>query len=173
MTTVFVAGSFDDLRSGQIRFLEEASKLGAVHVWLWSDEQVQFATGRAPKLPANERYYLLASLRYVARVTLVSGRMAAGALPDTGGQRPDVWVADEAGASDGQQAQCAALGVAYRVLRGSELTGFPAETRRAEAGPAGRKKVVVTGCFDWFHSGHVRFFEEVSELGDLLCGGGQ
>jgi cytidyltransferase-like protein len=32
--------------------------------------------------------------------------------------------------------------------------------------PPGRK-VVVTGCFDWFHSGHVRFFEEVSELGDL------
>ena len=30
-----------------------------------------------------------------------------------------------------------------------------------------RKKVIVTGCFDWFHSGHVRFFEECSELGDL------
>jgi cytidyltransferase-like protein len=30
-----------------------------------------------------------------------------------------------------------------------------------------RKKVVVTGCFDWFHSGHVRFFEECAELGDL------
>ena len=29
------------------------------------------------------------------------------------------------------------------------------------------KKVLVTGCYDWFHSGHVRFFEEVSELGDL------
>jgi cytidyltransferase-like protein len=29
------------------------------------------------------------------------------------------------------------------------------------------RKVVVTGCFDWLHSGHVRFFEEVSELGDL------
>ncbi|HXC99159.1 MAG TPA: adenylyltransferase/cytidyltransferase family protein, partial [Verrucomicrobiae bacterium] len=32
---------------------------------------------------------------------------------------------------------------------------------------AGRKKVVVTGCFDWFHSGHVRFCEEVSGHGDL------
>jgi cytidyltransferase-like protein len=26
---------------------------------------------------------------------------------------------------------------------------------------------VATGCFDWFHSGHVRFFEEASALGDL------
>ena len=27
--------------------------------------------------------------------------------------------------------------------------------------------MIATGCFDWFHSGHVRFFEEVSALGDL------
>ena len=25
----------------------------------------------------------------------------------------------------------------------------------------------MTGCFDWFHSGHVRFFEEASALGEL------
>jgi cytidyltransferase-like protein len=31
----------------------------------------------------------------------------------------------------------------------------------------GRKRVVVTGCYDWVHSGHVRFFEEVSAYGDL------
>jgi cytidyltransferase-like protein len=36
----------------------------------------------------------------------------------------------------------------------------------------GRKKVVVTGCYDWFHSGHVRFCEEVSAYGDLyVCVG--
>ena len=33
--------------------------------------------------------------------------------------------------------------------------------------PLGGKKVIVTGCYDWFHSGHVRFFEEVSQLGEL------
>ena len=27
--------------------------------------------------------------------------------------------------------------------------------------------MVVTGSYDWFHSGHVRFFEEVSAYGDL------
>ena len=30
-----------------------------------------------------------------------------------------------------------------------------------------RATVVVTGCYDWLHSGHVRFFEETSGLGDL------
>ena len=27
--------------------------------------------------------------------------------------------------------------------------------------------MIVTGCYDWLHSGHVRFFEEVSSYGDL------
>ena len=27
--------------------------------------------------------------------------------------------------------------------------------------------MIVSGCYDWLHSGHVRFFEEVAELGDL------
>ena len=30
-----------------------------------------------------------------------------------------------------------------------------------------RKKVLVSGCFDLLHSGHIRFFEEASQLGDL------
>jgi len=30
-----------------------------------------------------------------------------------------------------------------------------------------QKKVLVTGSFDWLHSGHLRFFEETAMLGDL------
>jgi cytidyltransferase-like protein len=29
------------------------------------------------------------------------------------------------------------------------------------------KRVIVTGCYDYFHSGHMRFFEEASEHGEL------
>ncbi len=32
---------------------------------------------------------------------------------------------------------------------------------------AGPRRVVVTGCYDWLHSGHMRFFEEVSGHGEL------
>lgn len=32
---------------------------------------------------------------------------------------------------------------------------------------SGKRRVVVTGCYDWLHSGHVRFFEEVSSYGEL------
>lgn len=32
------------------------------------------------------------------------------------------------------------------------------------------RKVFVSGCYDMLHSGHVRFFEEASRLGDLYVG---
>lgn len=33
-----------------------------------------------------------------------------------------------------------------------------------------KAKVFVSGCYDMLHSGHVRFFEEASALGDLYVG---
>jgi len=38
MKTVIVAGSFNNIKSQDIRFLQEASKFGAVNVFLWSDQ---------------------------------------------------------------------------------------------------------------------------------------
>ena len=57
-----------------------------------------------------------------------------------------------------------------RVIRASdfpELTEAPPAAAAPPRPARARKKVVVTGCFDWLHSGHVRFFEEVSAYGDL------
>jgi cytidyltransferase-like protein len=48
-----------------------------------------------------------------------------------------------------------------------ELSRFPLAAEMNHNDTQQRKKVVVTGCFDWLHSGHVRFFEETSALGDL------
>jgi cytidyltransferase-like protein len=55
----------------------------------------------------------------------------------------------------------------YRVIKDEQLCGWPLAGGASQVTASGRKKVVVTGCFDWLHSGHVRFFEEVSSLGDL------
>jgi cytidyltransferase-like protein len=54
------------------------------------------------------------------------------------------------------------------MLGPSDLSGFPYTPPPADAPrQAGEKRVVVTGCFDWLHSGHVRFFEEASAYGEL------
>jgi cytidyltransferase-like protein len=60
---------------------------------------------------------------------------------------------------------CRGRKITYRVFLADELSGFP-ELPPMPSAP-GRKKVVATGCYDWFHSGHVRFCEEASAFGDL------
>ncbi len=164
MNTVAVTGSFDDLKSGQVRFLEEASRLGDVRALLWPDQTVQALEGRPPKFPETERLYILQSIRYVSEAMLATGPVERDALPASG-TPPGMWVVDERGDTAARRAFAASRGLAYRVIPEADLAGFPAAP--APAAPATRKKVVVTGCYDWFHSGHIRFFEEVSALGDL------
>jgi cytidyltransferase-like protein len=53
------------------------------------------------------------------------------------------------------------------AVRDEVLDKFPDPPPCPDDPKPPRKKVIVTGCFDWLHSGHVRFLEEVSELGDL------
>ena len=65
--TVVVSGGFDDIRSGQIRFLEEAAKLGQLQVLLRDDESVKVIKGKPAKFPLAERQYLLQAVRYVRR----------------------------------------------------------------------------------------------------------
>jgi len=169
---VVVTGGFDDLRSGDIRFLHEASRLGDVTVLLWRDEVLRKRTGQPPKFPEQERLYLLNAIRYVNRVELVSGVTSADELPDLPSASPDVWAVEECQASGEKAAFCRAHGIDYRVIGREQLKGFPDPIPPADPSAAlqapPRKKVVVTGCYDWFHSGHVRFFEEVSAYGDLF-----
>jgi cytidyltransferase-like protein len=83
--------------------------------------------------------------------------------------QPEAWVVDETSDNAGWRSYCEARGLRYHVLREEDLEGFPVTPFDGSAleGQSSRKRVVVTGCFDWFHSGHVRFFEEISRLGDL------
>lgn len=166
MKTVAVSGSFDNLRSPDVRFLQEAAALGTLHVLLWSDAVVRTLTGAPPIFPEAERLYLLEAVRYVDRLTLVTEPPAPDTLPDVG-PPPDVWAVHERDANVSKQAFCAAHHIAYHVLTAADLAGFPLPVGNAYEQPTPRKKVLVTGSFDWFHSGHVRFFDQVSELGDL------
>jgi len=168
---IAVSGAFDDLRSHHLRFLQEAAQLGDLTVLLWPDRALQHITGQPPKFPEAERHYFLKAVRYVSAVRLVSGPVKPDALPEVPGFRPDVWVVGDCRANPAKQAHAAARGIEYRVLRRERMSDFPDPTPQegdaVEHVPAGNKKVVVTGCYDWVHSGHVRFFEEVSAHGDL------
>jgi cytidyltransferase-like protein len=161
-----VSGGFDDLRSAQVRFLEEAARIGPLHVLLWSDAAISRLEGRKPKFPQAEREYFLRAIRYVAGVSLDCDPDGADSLALPNGLQPAAWVVDAAGDREAKRAYCRRSGLEYRVLRPEQLRGLPGGSLELAAS-SGHKRVLVTGCYDWFHSGHVRFFEEVSELGDL------
>jgi cytidyltransferase-like protein len=165
MTLVQVSLPFDNPGTRDIRFLQEAARLGELQALLWSDQAVQRATGAAPRFPLAERLYFLESVRFVRRATVVELPLAPGVPAEASAPVPDVWVVDERTDHPDHAALCRKRSIGYHVVREAELAGFPA----ANPGPPapGRPKVLVTGSFDWFHSGHVRFFEEVSALGEL------
>ena len=172
MSAVVVTGPFDDLRSRHVRFLQEASKLGQVHLLLWSDEMVASVQGKPARFSEAERLYLLQALRYVDKVTLTQGIIEPDGIPFLDKTPPTAWAVDQQSDNWNKRAFAAAHGLAYHVIQDDDLTGFPLPRTAGSPEQPRRKKVVVTGCYDWLHSGHVRFFEDVSQLGDVYVGVG-
>lgn len=165
---VVVYGAFDDIRARDIRFLEEAAKLGALTVLLWPDAAIRQASGKPPKFPLEERHYLLNAIRHVTRVVPLETQAQPDSLPEIPGLHPAIWADLEASANPAREAFCTRNGIGFRIFTPAELDGFP-EPPPMPSEP-GRKRVIATGCYDWFHSGHARFTEEASAYGDLyLC----
>jgi cytidyltransferase-like protein len=155
---VVVAGGFDDLKSRDIRFLEEAARFGSVTALVWPDATFTALTGRPPRFSFAERRYLLEATRFVARVMEWT--------PDGDDGLPawinaEIWAERDRDARETRHFWCRSHGVAYRIITRDEIGVFP------PAAPASSAEVVVTGCYDWLHSGHVRFFEEAAAFGEL------
>jgi cytidyltransferase-like protein len=164
----FVSGGFDRFGSREVRLLQAASEIGSVTVLLWSDRLCAELGGKRPIFPDGERSYVLRSIRYVSEVLLVDQLTTADRLPELPVVSPgNRWVMSELEANEARLTFCQRAGLDLVTVKASDLGILPdAPTAKPSCG-SGQKKVVVTGCYDWLHSGHVRFFEEVSQYGDL------
>ena len=137
MKRVYLAGAFDNPRAADLRLLREASLRGSLTLLLSSDEDIARTGGKPPKMGLSERIYFFEGIRYVDRVEVAP---------------PDL----------------AAAGIDALDLSGADLSGYPYDAPPVGAPrAAGKKRVVVTGCYDYFHTGHLRFFEEAAEYGEL------
>ena len=165
---VLVSTSLDNLGSAHVRFLQEAARLGAVHLRLPSDRLVESVTGRPPRFPQAERLFLARALRFVDGAAVVRRPLAASVADDAAAFDAVVVPADED--DPALRARCAARGLEYRVVAERELAGFPpldADDTGGPGVPGGARRVVVTGCYDRLHSGHVKFFSDAARLGEL------
>lgn len=160
---IVASGSFDNIRSADVRFLQEAARLGRVHVRLWSDSLVASVCGAAPVFSQAERRFVVGALRYVAAVSFVRERDSI--VHPISGIRPDALAVRRSEDDSELRAACARLGIEYVVPDAAALSGF--STGELPEPSAGSRRVVVSGCFDWLHSGHVEFFHEAAALGEL------
>jgi cytidyltransferase-like protein len=134
-------------------------------VLLWPDAALEKITGKPPKFPLAERFYFLNAVRCVNRIVRLGQPAMPDSLPDIPGLRPEIWADVEAPANPAREKFCSRKNIFHRVFNPEELKGFP-EPPPLPSAPD-QKKVVVTGSYDWLHSGHVRFFEEAGAYGDL------
>ena len=155
--------SLDDLRSDDVRFLEEASKVGPLHVRVPSDALLEARTGAPPKFPQAERLFLAGSLRWVTSAEAVEAPIRADVA--TALANDDTLVVRGEDDDSELRAAVEAAGVPVHVVSPDDRAGFP--IREPEALPDGAETVIVTGCFDWVHSGHIRFFMDAAEHGAL------
>ena len=158
---IIVSGGFDDLKSRDLRFLEEASRLGELTVLLWPDSVLEKVHHQAPKFPLAERSYFLNAVRYVGRVITAEATADFNSLPKH--FRADLWA--DVAANPARETFAAENKIVRRIFTAAELEGFPEPPPMPSA--PGKKRIIATGCYDWFHSGHVRFTEEASAFGDL------
>lgn len=162
-TPVVVESSLDNLRSADVRFLQEAARHGPLHVRVPSDRLVEELTGSRPLFPDAERLFLAGSLRWVASAAIVDRPVAAD-MPELASRQAVLVVRGEDD-SPAAWAAARAHGVACRVVPPGDREGFPVVD--AAAPPRDVPRVLVTGCFDWLHSGHIRFFMDAAAYGAL------
>jgi cytidyltransferase-like protein len=160
--SIVVYGGFDNILSHDIRFFQEAARFGLLNVFLWSDDFIHSVTGKEPKFPESERLYFLESIRFVHKVSIVNN----GDLSSIIDVSPSAWIVREGEDTSAVKTFCEKEKIELRILKKTDLEGFP-DNLETKSNESSEKKVLVTGCYDWFHTGHIRFFEEASEMGDL------
>jgi len=164
-TEVVVEASLDNLRSDDVRFLEESAARGPLTVRIPSDALVAARTGAAPIFSDAERLFLAESIRFVARAEIVDLPVAAvfDELAVTGAAH----AVREEDHDPELRAAAHAAGVPYLVVTAADRAGFP--VLEPADPPAGTPRVVITGCYDWLHSGHIRFFMDAAACGPLYA----
>lgn len=163
--TIVTVAAFDGIDSKRIRFIHEISKFGQLYVILLSDALIHNITGNRPKYPEAERRYFLESIRYINNVFTIDELSQLQQVANLVSRPVDMWATLDLEAFTGYEGDVRQQKIDYKVFSAASLKGYPEHDYDFEATTG--KKVLVTGCFDWFHTGHIRFFEEASEYGDL------
>jgi len=122
---VFVTGCYDWLHSGHVRFFEEASAFGRLHVTVGNDESVTAHKGPGhPLFAAEVRRYLVGAVRHVHRALVATGSGWLDAAPEMESLGAQVLIVNQDGDRPEKRDYCALHGIAYHVLERAPRPGL-------------------------------------------------
>ena len=123
-----VSGCYDLLHAGHVAFFKTAAQYGKVHAYVGQDQNIKLLKGKAPYFSQEERKYMVGALRYVEKADVASGAGMLDFEPDMKRLKPDIFVVNSDGYTDGKKRICEENGVELIVLDRIPEKGLPARS---------------------------------------------
>jgi cytidyltransferase-like protein len=125
---VMVSGCYDLLHAGHIAFFKTAAQYGKLHVYVGKDDNLKALKGKSPYFSQEERKYMVGAVRYVEKANIASGSGMLDFADDMKLLKPDIFVVNSDGYTEGKKRLCEENGVELVVLERIPEDGLPARS---------------------------------------------
>ena len=125
---VMVSGCYDLLHAGHVAFFKTAAQYGEIHVYVGKDVNIKQLKGKAPYFSEEERKYMVGAVRYVEKANISSGMGMLDFEEDMKILKPDIFLVNSDGFTEGKKKLCEANGVELVVLERIPEDGLPARS---------------------------------------------
>lgn len=125
---VLVSGCYDLLHAGHIAFFKSAAQYGKLYVSLGTDDNLFRLKGKKPYFSQEERVYMVAAVKYVTEAFAASGEGMLDFEADMKRIKPDYFVVNSDGFTEGKRRLCEENKVKLIVLDRIPEEGLPARS---------------------------------------------
>lgn len=122
---VLVSGCYDLLHAGHVAFFKTASQFGQLYVSVGRDENIFRLKGKKPYFSEDERVYMVGSVKFVSEAFVASGEGMLDFEEDMKRIKPDYFVVNSDGFTEGKKRLCEENQVELVVLERIPDEGLP------------------------------------------------
>ncbi|HBL77074.1 MAG: hypothetical protein A2W90_19115 [Bacteroidetes bacterium GWF2_42_66] len=125
---VLVSGCYDLLHAGHVAFFKTAAQYGKLYVSVGQDDNILELKGKKPYFTQAERAYMVGSIKYVHEAFVSSGRGMLDFEDDMKWVKPDIFIVNTDGFTEGKAWICKENNVELIVLDRIPEEGLPARS---------------------------------------------
>lgn len=125
---VLVSGCFDLIHAGHVAFFKTAAQYGKLYVSVGQDENLFRLKGKRPYFSQEERVYMVGAVKYVTEAFVSSGMGMLDFEDDLKRIKPDYFVVNSDGFTEGKKRLCEENNVELIVLERIPEEGLPARS---------------------------------------------